>query len=129
MELDAFVGVIREYAQSVGFVPEKNGIWRKDINRPSNEFENVAYCGFIREGQEPSGPYSDFSLCFMPEKTNDNTNGISACAIVLVVGTQQFMYDGAIAQSPFTRRRFLRLSSNSRVYYNSDFCNIADRLP
>ncbi len=129
MELDAFVGVIREYAQSVGFVPEKNGIWRKDINRPSNEFENVAYCGFIREGQEPSGPYSDFSLCFMPEKTNDNTNGISACAIVLVVGTQQFMYDGAIAQSPFTRRRFLRLNSNSRVYYKSDFSNITDRLP
>lgn len=129
MELDAFVGVIREYAQSVGFVPEKNGIWRKDINRPSNEFENVAYCGFIRAGQEPSGPYSDFSLCFMPEKTNDNTNGISACAIVLVVGTQQFMYDGAIAQSPFTRRRFLRLNSNSRVYYKSDFSNITDRLP
>ena len=129
MELDAFVGVIREYAQSVGFVPEKNGIWRKDINRPSNEFENVAYCGFIREGQEPSGPYSDFSLCFMPEKTNDNTNSISACAIVLVVGTQQFMYDGAIAQSPFTRRRFLRLNSNSRVYYKSDFSNITDRLP
>ncbi len=129
MELDVFVGVIKEYAQSVGFVPEKNGIWRKDINRPSNEFENVAYCGFIREGQEPSGPYSDFSLCFMPEKTNDNTNGISACAIVLVVGTQQFMYDGAIAQSPFTRRRFLRLNSNSRVYYKSDFCNITDRLP
>ena len=129
MELDAFVGVIKEYAQSVGFVPEKNGIWRKDINRPSNEFENVAYCGFIREGQEPSGPYSDFSLCFMPEKTNDNTNSISACAIVLVVGTQQFMYDGAIAQSPFTRRRFLRLNSNSRVYYKSDFSNITDRLP
>lgn len=129
MELNAFVDAIKEYAQSVGFVPEKNGIWRKDINRPSNEFENVAYCGFIREGQEPSGPYSDFSLCFMPEKTNDDTNSISACAIVLVVGTQQFMYDGAIAQSPFTRRRFLRLNSNSRVYYKSDFSNITDRLP
>ena len=129
MELDVFVSVIKEYAQSVGFVQEKNGIWRKDINRPSNEFENVAYCGFIREGQEPSGPYSDFSLCFMPEKTNDDINGISACAIVLVVGTQQFMYDGAIAQSPFTRRRFLRLNSNSRVYYKSDFSNITDRLP
>ena len=129
MELDVFVGVIKEYAQSVGFVPEKNGIWRKDINRPSSDFENVAYCGFIREGQEPSGPYSDFSLCFMPEKTNDDTNSISACAIVLVVGTQQFMYDGAIAQSPFSRRRFLRLNSNSRVYYKSDFSNITDRLP
>ena len=129
MELDSFVNVIKEYAQSVGFVPEKNGIWRKDINRPSNEFENVAYCGFIREGQDSSGPYSDFSLCFMPEKTNDDTNSISACAIVLVVGTQQFMYDGAIAQSPFTRRRFLRLNSNSRVYYKSDFSNITDRLP
>lgn len=129
MELDSFVGVLKEYAQSVGFVPEKNGIWRKDINHSANEFENVAYCGFIREGQEPSGPYSDFSLCFMPEKTNDDTNSISACAIVLVVGTQQFMYDGAIAQSPFTRRRFLRLNSNSCVYYKSDFSNITDRLP
>ena len=129
MELNVFVDLIKKYAQSVGFVPEKNGIWRKDINRPSNEFENVAYCGFIREGQEPSGPYSDFSLCFMPEKASDDTNSVSACAIVLVVGTQQFMYDGAIAQSPFTRRRFLRLNSNSRVYYKSDFSNITDRLP
>ncbi len=129
MELDAFVGVIKEYAQNVGFIPEKNGIWRKDINRPANEFESVAYCGFIREGQDPNGPYSDFSLCFMPEKTNENTNSVSACAIVLVVGTQQFMYDGTLAQSPFTRRRFLRLNSNSRVYYKSDFSNITDKLP
>ena len=129
MELNVFVDVIKEYAQNVGFIPEKNGIWRKDINRPANEFESVAYFGFIREGQEPSGPYSDFSLCFMPEKTNDNTNSVSACAIVLVVGTQQFMYDGVLAQSPFTRRRFLRLNSNSRVYYKSDFSNITDPLP
>lgn len=129
MELNVFVDVIKEYAQNVGFIPEKNGIWRKDINRPANEFESVAYFGFIREGQEPSGPYSDFSLCFMPEKTNDNTNSISACAIVLVVGTQQFMYDGILAQSPFTRRRFLRLNSNSCVYYKSDFSNITDPLP
>ena len=129
MELNVFVDVIKEYAQNVGFIPEKNGIWRKDINRPANEFESVAYFGFIREGQEPSGPYSDFSLCFMPEKTNDNTNSVSACAIVLVVGTQQFMYDGVLAQSPFTRRRFLRLNSNSRVYYKSDFSSITDPLP
>ena len=129
MELDVFVDVIKEYAQSVGFVPEKNGIWRKDINRPANEFENVAYCGFIREGQEPSGPYNDFSLCFMPEKTNDSNNSISACAIILGVGTQQFMYDGVLAQSPYTRRRFLRLNSNSNVYYKSDFSNITDKLP
>ena len=129
MELDAFVNVINEYAQNVGFVHEKNGIWRKDINRPANEFENVAYCGFIREGQESNGPYSDFSLCFMPEKSNNDTSDISACAIVLVVGTQHFMYDGALAQSPFTRRRFLRLNNNSTVYYKSDFSNITDRLP
>ena len=129
MELDAFVSVIKEYAQSVGFVPEKNGIWRKDINHPSNEFENVAYCGFIREGQESNGPYNDFSLCFMPEKTKDDTNSISACVIILGVGTQQFMYDGILAQSPYTRRRFLRLNSNSNVYYKSDFSNITDKLP
>lgn len=128
MELDAFTSVIKEYAQRVGFVHEKNGIWRNNT-RNTDSFEKDAYCGFIREGQGPSGPYSDFSLCFMPEKTNDATNEISACAIVIVVGTEQFMYDGAIAQSPFTRRRFLRLNSNYRVYYKSDFSNITDRLP
>ena len=128
MELDAFTSVIKEYAQRVGFVHEKNGIWRNNT-RNTDSFEKEAYCGFIREGQGPSGPYSDFSLCFMPEKTNDATNEISACAIVVVVGTEQFMYDGAIAQSPFTRRRFLRLNSNYRVYYKSDFSNITDRLP
>lgn len=128
MELDAFTSVIKEYAQRVGFVHEKNGIWRNNT-RSTDSFEKDAYCGFIREGQGPSGPYSDFSLCFMPEKTNDATNEISACAIVIVVGTEQFMYDGAIAQSPFTRRRFLRLNSNYRVYYKSDFSNITDRLP
>lgn len=128
MELDVFVSVIKEYAQSVGFVPEKNGIWRNNTFS-TESFETNAYCGFIREGQGPNGPYSDFSLCFMPEKTNNDTRCVSACAIVIVVGTEQFMYDGAIAQSPFTRRRFLRLNSNSHIYYKSDFSNITDKLP
>lgn len=128
MELDAFVNAIKEYAQRVGFCHEKNGIWRNNT-RSTADFEKDAYCGFIREGQDLNGPYSDFSLCFMPEKANNDINSISACAIVLVVGTQQFMYDGFIAQLPFTRRRFLRLNSNSRVFYKSDFCNINDPLP
>lgn len=128
MELDAFTSVIKEYAQRVGFVHEKNGIWRNNT-RSTDSFEKDAYCGFIREGQGLNSTYSDFSLCFMPERNNDDTKGISACAIVIVVGTEQFMYDGAIAQSPFTRRRFLRLNSNYRVYYKSDFSNITDRLP
>lgn len=128
MELNAFVNVIKKYAQSVGFVPEKNGIWRNNTDNTDN-FETDAYCGFIREGQGPNGTYSDFSLCFMPERKNDDTKCVSACAIVIVVGTEQFMYDGAIAQSPFIRRRFLRLNSNSRVYYKSDFSNITDKLP
>lgn len=128
MELDSFVSVIKEYAQKVGFVPEKNGIWRNNT-RSTDNFEADAYCGFIREGQGPNGPYSDFSLCFMPERKNDDTKCVSACAIVIVVGTEQFMYDGAIAQSPFTRRRFLRLNSNSSAYFKSDFSNITDKLP
>jgi len=129
MELNTFVNIIKEYAESVGFNHEKNGIWRKDINRSADDFENAAYCGFIREGQELSGAYSDFSLCFMPERADSTSNDISACAVVLVVGTQQFMYDGNLAQSPFTRRRFLRLNSNQNVYYKSDFSNINDPLP
>lgn len=129
MDLNTFVAAIKEYAQSVGFVSEKNGIWRKDINRLSDEFKKVAYCGFIREGQDINGAYSDFSLCFMPEMIGDDTKNISACAIVLVVGTQRFMYDGTLAQLPFTRRRFLRLNSNSHCYFKSDFSNIVDRLP
>lgn len=128
MTLEVFANIIKEYAQLVGFVHDKNGIWRKNITPPANEFEQEAYCGFIREGQEPSGPYNDFSLCFMPEKANDSDN-ISACAIVLVVGTQQFMYDGNLAQSPYTRRRFLRLNDNSKAFYKSDFSNISDKLP
>ncbi len=129
MKLDDLVKTIKEYSESVGFIHEKNGIWRKDLNRSADEFENVAYCGFIREGQELTGAYSDFSLCFMPEKCNTTSNEISACAIVLVVGTQQFMYDGNLAQLPFTRRRFLRLNSNQKVFYKSDFSNINDSLP
>lgn len=129
MELEAFSGIVKEYAQNVGFVHEKNGIWRKDFNRPASDFEKVAYCGFIREGQGLSRSYSDFSLCFMPEKTNDDTNEISACAIVLIVGTDEFSNDGLLANSPFTRRSFLRLNSNSCVYYKSDFSNYTDKLP
>ena len=129
MELDTFAGVIKDYAQKVGFVHEKNGIWRNTISRSADEFEKEAFCGFIREGQDLSGHYSDFSLCFMPEKTNNDTTNISACAITIIVGTEQFTHDGSLAQSPFTRRRFLRLNSNSRVYYKSDFSNISDPLP
>ena len=129
MDLKDFKNVIEKYAISVGFVNEKNGIIRNDLeNHSLEEFQKVAYLGFIREGQDKNGAYSDFSLCFMPERI-DNTNDISACAIVLVIGTQNFLYDGALAQSPYTRRRFLRLNSNSRVYFKSDFSNYTDILP
>ena len=128
MTLEVFANTIKKYAELVGFVDEKNGIWRHNITPPANEFEQNAYCGFIREGQERNGPYNDFSLCFMPEKADDSDN-ISACAIVLVVGTQQFMYDGNLAQSPYTRRRFLRLNDNLKAFYKSDFSNISDKLP
>ena len=128
MDLDSFVTVIKEYAQKVGFVSEKNGIMRNNT-RSTDNFEAEAYCGFVREGQGQSGPYSDFSLCFSPEKSSDDTNSVSACAIALIVGTQQFMYDGVLAQSSYTRRRFLRLNTNSNVYYKSDFSNITDKLP
>lgn len=128
MTLEVFANTIKEYAQLVGFVHDKNGIWRKNINPSANDFEEEAYCGFIREGQDINGRYNDFSLCFMPEKAGDS-DIITACAIVLVVGTQQFMYDGNLAQSPYTRRRFLRLNNNSKVYYKSDFSNISDKLP
>ena len=65
MDLDSFVTVIKEYAQKVGFVSEKNGIMRNNT-RSTDNFEAEAYCGFVREGQGQSGPYSDFSLCFSP---------------------------------------------------------------
>lgn len=126
MKIEDFANVINEYAKLLGFVHDKNGIWRKDINLNPNDFEKEAYFGFIREGQGNSGPYNDFSLCFMPEKDNDNN--LLAFVIALIVGSQQFMYDGNLAQSPSTRRRFLRLNSDSKAYFKSDFSNISDKL-
>lgn len=129
MELNAFATAINKYAQSLGFVPEKNGIWRNCLGKSSDKERDEDYCGFIREGQGLSGPYGDFSLCFMPEKKDDDEKSISACAIGLVVGTEGFSFDSYLAQLPSTRRLFLQLNTNSRAYYKCDFSNTIAPLP
>ncbi len=129
MKLKDFINTIQEYAELVGFKKDTNGIWRNNTESSSIVFENDAYCGFIRPGQESSGSYADFSLCFMPERKEDNQDEVSACVITLIIGTEKFLYDGQLAQLPSTRRLFLNLNTNSSVYYKTDFSNYNDKLP
>lgn len=128
MNIKDFYNVIRDYAISVGFKDDENGIWRNNVNQVTgNDFENEAYFGFIKEGQGPSGPYADFSLCFMPQKDEDDD--VNACAVCLIIGSELFRYDGELAQLPFTRRRFLKLKKDSPIYYKCDFSDYQNSIP
>ena len=84
-----------------------------------DNFKKGAYFGFIRDEEEYSGGYHDFSLVFFPQIDD------KACVVALGVGALGFANDYDIASLPWVRRLFSKLrKEGAKTYFKNDFSDI-----
>ena len=128
MELEAFFGEIMSFAEECGMVkkessnPKGNTIVRDNARGKQNNIEDFlkgAYFGFVRDEEEYSGAFHDFSLAFFPQIDN------KACVVALGVGSLGFANDYDIASLPWVRRMFSRLrKEGTKTFFKNDFSDI-----
>ncbi len=128
MELKKLYSDIIDFAQECGMEqktssnPKGNTVVRNNATDRQNnqeEFLKGAYFGFIRDEEEFSGGYHDYSLVFFPQI--DNT----ACVVALGVGSLGFANDYDIASLPWIRRLFTRLrKEGTKTFFKNDFSDI-----
>lgn len=131
MNLKTFYEEVISYAKECGMTEKKsnskgNTVVRDNATHYTNNqqlIDNKAYFGFIREEEELSGPYHDFSLVILPQI--DDQLQISSCVIAFGVGSAGFVNDNDIASLPWTRRLFTRLRKvGAKSYYKNDFSDL-----
>ena len=89
----------------------------KKINQ--DEFLKGAYFGFIRDEEEYTGGYHDYSLVFFPQIDN------KACVVAFGVGSLGFANDYDIATLPWVRRQFSKLRQEGcKTFFKNDFSDI-----
>ena len=102
--------------------PKGNTIVRDNATGKQNNQEDFlkgAYFGFIRDEEEYSGGYHDYSLVFFPQIDN------KACVVAFGVGSLGFANDYDIATLPWVRRQFSKLRKEGRkAYFKNDFSDI-----
>jgi len=128
MELQKLFNTIVDFAKECGMDPKTNSNQRgnaivrdnatgKQNNR--EEYLKGAYFGFIRDEEEYSGAFHDFSLAIFPQIDD------KACVIALGVGSLGFLNDYDIASLPWVRRMFSKLRREGRkTYFKNDFSDI-----
>lgn len=128
MELQNLFDTIVDFAKDCGLDPKTNSnpkgnaIIRDNANGKQNDREGFlkgAYFGFIRDEEEYSGAFHDFSLAIFPQIDN------KACVIALGIGSLGFANDYDIASLPWVRRLFSRLRKEGRkTFFKNDFSDI-----
>ena len=128
MELQNLFDQVIAFAQECGMEqktsanPKGNTIVRDNATGKQNNREDFlkgAYFGFIRDEEEFSGGYHDYSLVFFPQIDN------KACVVAFGVGSLGFANDYDIASLPWVRRLFSRLRKEGRkTYFKNDFSDI-----
>lgn len=128
MELQNLFDQVVAFAQECGMEqktssnPKGNAIVRDNATGKQNNQEDFlkgAYFGFIRDEEEFSGGYHDFSLVFFPQIDD------KACVIALGVGSLGFANDYDIASLPWVRRMFSMLrKEGAKTYFKNDFSDI-----
>ena len=110
-------GMIQKTYETPGNTVVRNNATGKKDNR--DEFLKGAYFGFIRDEEEPSGGYHDFSLVIFPQIDD------KACVIALGVGSLGFANDYDKASLPGVRRLFSKLRrEGSKSFFKNDFSDI-----
>ncbi len=128
MELQNLFDQVIAFAQECGMEqktsgnPKGNTIVRDNATGKQNNQEDFlkgAYFGFIRDEEEYSGGYHDYSLVFFPQIDN------KACVVAFGVGSLGFANDYDIATLPWIRRQFSKLRQEGcKAYFKNDFSDI-----
>jgi len=90
-----------------------NTIVRKNLDVAFSD--DSAFFAFIRNEEEPTGPYSDFSFVVFPD---DKVN-VETCVVSLGVGSSGFRNDYRLASLPGLRRLFLKLKAENAFFKTS----------
>ena len=128
MELQNLFDQVIAFAKECGMEqktsgnPKGNTIVRDNATGKQNNQEDFlkgAYFGFIRDEEEYSGGYHDYSLVFFPQIDN------KACVVAFGVGSLGFANDYDIATLPWVRRQFSKLRQEGcKAYFKNDFSDI-----
>lgn len=128
MELQKLFDKVVAFAQECGMEqktstnPKGNTIVRDNATGKQNNQEDFlkgAYFGFIRDEEEYSGGYHDYSLVFFPQIDN------KACVVAFTVGSLGFANDYDIATLPWVRRQFSKLRQEGcKAFFKNDFSDI-----
>lgn len=118
MNPEEFFNHCIEVATSFGMVERREGRKKQNVVIRKNFAlgeDNVQYFAFINPVEATSGPYSDFSLVFLPTGSEDDKFVMS-----IGVGSEGFRNDYELATNPGLRRKFLKMLPGGEEYY--PFC-------
>ena len=104
-------------AINFGLIQNTNGRKKQNVVIRKNLVNvdgNVQYFGFINPIEAPSGPYSDFSLVFLPTGKED------IYVMSIGVGSEGFRNDYDLANTPGMRRLFINLLPADETHH--PFC-------
>lgn len=100
-----------------------NTIFRNNATVKDGKLPDSAYFGFIRENENTTGPYQDYSLVFFP--AIGDSEEVKTCIPALCVGSLGFAHDYDLAHQPWIRRLFSKLRKpGDRTYFKHDFSDI-----
>ena len=124
-KIETTIEYVKELAKEYGAKDESSE--KRDYIFRNNTKENAlseggAFFGFVSPEEEPTGPYSDFSLVIFPDKDD------GPWMICLGVGSQGFKNDFELASTPGVRRLFRSIISKDG-YCKSSFSDIETALP
>ena len=94
-----------------------NTVIRKNLDVAFSD--GSAFFAFIRNEEEPTGPYSDFSFVVFP----DDKENVKTCVVSLGVGSSGFRNDYRLASLPGLRRLFLKLK-DKKTFFKTSFEDI-----
>lgn len=98
--------------------PKGNAVIRQNLETLAFN-DGSAFFAFIRNEEEPTGPYSDFSFVVFP----DDKDNVNSCVVCLGVGSSGFRNDYQLASLPGVRRLFLKLKTEN-AYFKTSFEDI-----
>lgn len=121
-KINEVIAKVKKTALSFGGVENVDYIFRENVEQNGSNDTKGKYFGFISPEEPRSGVYHDFSLVVLPSYEIDEKWLVS-----LVVGSQGFRNDLALASRPGTRRKFQKIVSGNG-FIKSDFTNISSTL-
>ena len=115
---EKFFNKCKEIASNFGMIEKTEGRKKQNtVIRKNLVYENgnVQYFAFINPEEATSGPYSDFSLVFLPAGEKEDMY-----MMTIGVGSEGFSRDYELATTPGMRRLFLKILPVDDVHYT--FC-------